>query len=102
MIGFVTSNSKVRGDLRSHLARRDLRVTISAKTMEGAMRWFVSIGAALVAVAMGSAAGAATSSPASPVADSKDNRTAVDIELIIAVDVSYSMDLDELAVQREG
>ena len=66
------------------------------------MRWFVSIGAALVAVAMGSAAGAATSSPASPVADSKDNRTAVDIELIIAVDVSYSMDIDELAVQREG
>jgi hypothetical protein len=26
----------------------------------------------------------------------------VDIELVIAVDVSYSMDLDELAVQREG
>jgi hypothetical protein len=26
----------------------------------------------------------------------------VDVELIIAVDVSYSMDLDELAVQREG
>ena len=26
----------------------------------------------------------------------------VDIELILAVDVSYSMDMDELAVQREG
>jgi hypothetical protein len=25
-----------------------------------------------------------------------------DIELVIAVDVSYSMDLDEVAVQREG
>ena len=66
------------------------------------MRWFVSIGAALFAVAMASAAGAGTPSPASPMADGKDNRTAVDIELVIAVDVSYSMDLDELAVQREG
>ncbi len=27
---------------------------------------------------------------------------AVDVELILAVDVSYSMDMDELAVQREG
>jgi hypothetical protein len=31
-----------------------------------------------------------------------DSRPTVDIELILAVDVSYSMDLDELAVQREG
>jgi hypothetical protein len=27
---------------------------------------------------------------------------AVDVELVLAVDVSYSMDMDELAVQREG
>src|ERR687887_1834366 len=26
----------------------------------------------------------------------------VDVELVLAVDVSYSMDLDELALQREG
>ena len=26
----------------------------------------------------------------------------VDIELVLAVDVSYSMDMDELAIQREG
>src|SRR6202020_3309902 len=26
----------------------------------------------------------------------------VDVELVLAVDVSYSMDMDELAVQREG
>jgi len=31
----------------------------------------------------------------------RDGR-AVDVELILAVDVSYSMDLDELALQREG
>jgi hypothetical protein len=36
--------------------------------------------------------------------DMPENQTAasVDIELVIAVDVSYSMDTDELAVQREG
>ena len=64
------------------------------------MRWAVSIGAMLAAMAMASAAGAATSDP--QVADSNDTRPAVDIELVIAVDVSYSMDLDELAVQRDG
>ncbi|MFB9269250.1 DUF1194 domain-containing protein [Bradyrhizobium erythrophlei] len=32
----------------------------------------------------------------------KENAASVDLELEIAVDLSYSMDLDELAVQREG
>jgi hypothetical protein len=32
----------------------------------------------------------------------KQAAPSVDIELILAVDVSYSMDMDELAVQREG
>jgi hypothetical protein len=32
----------------------------------------------------------------------KETRPSVDLELVIAVDVSYSMDPDELAVQREG
>jgi hypothetical protein len=32
----------------------------------------------------------------------KQSASSVDVELVIAVDVSYSMDLDELAVQREG
>jgi hypothetical protein len=32
-----------------------------------------------------------------------DSRTAtVDVELVLAVDISYSMDMDELALQREG
>ena len=65
------------------------------------MRWCVSIGAVLVAGAIaggdvpGLAAPAAPSSPAA--AEAK-----VDVELILAVDVSYSMDMDELALQREG
>jgi len=32
----------------------------------------------------------------------KDAANAVDVELVLAVDVSYSMDMDELAIQREG
>jgi Protein of unknown function (DUF1194) len=68
------------------------------------MRWFVSIGAVLVAGAItgGDVAGIAAPNPRSQLADTKDNVPSVDVELVIAVDVSYSMDLDELAVQREG
>lgn len=39
------------------------------------------------------------SQPASPPAGP---RTEVDIELVLALDISYSMDLEELALQREG
>src|SRR5258707_2268075 len=68
------------------------------------MRWYVSIGAVLVAAAIagGEVASIAAPGQKSEIADTKDNAQSVDIELVIAVDVSYSMDLDELAVQREG
>jgi Protein of unknown function (DUF1194) len=68
------------------------------------MRWCVSIGAILVAgaIAWNDVAGAAAPGPKSQLAETKDNIPSVDVELVIAVDVSYSMDLDELAVQREG
>src|SRR3954462_15309944 len=75
------------------------------------MRWCVSIGAVLVlgALAGGDVAGLAAPNPkaqfatqsASPLAAKEANPT-VDVELILAVDVSYSMDMDELAIQREG
>jgi Protein of unknown function (DUF1194) len=67
------------------------------------MRWCASIGAILVAgvMAVGDVAGIAAPGPRSHQADTKDNVPSVDVELVIAVDVSYSMDLDELAVQRE-
>jgi Protein of unknown function (DUF1194) len=35
-------------------------------------------------------------------ADTSPGAVAVDVELVIAVDVSYSMDPDEQALQREG
>ena len=71
------------------------------------MRWCVSIGAVLVAGAMagGDVAGIAAPNPTSQfghqLAD-KEAHPSVDVELVLAVDVSYSMDMDELALQREG
>jgi hypothetical protein len=71
------------------------------------MRWCVSIGAVLVAGAMagGDVAGIAAPNPSNqlgPQLSEKENHPAVDVELVLAVDVSYSMDMDELAIQREG
>lgn len=68
------------------------------------MRWCVSVGAVLVAGAIvgGDVAGIAAPSLKSRFDDTKHNVPAVNVELVIAVDVSYSMDMDELAVQREG
>ena len=75
------------------------------------MRWYISIGAVLVAGIIGGGLAAGFAAPSlethpgqqqrAPTAD-KDDTPAVDVELVLAVDVSYSMDMDELAVQREG
>jgi hypothetical protein len=66
------------------------------------MRWCVSIGAALVAAGLVGGDVASVAAPNAPQLAQKTAEAQVDIELILAVDVSYSMDLDELAVQREG
>lgn len=72
------------------------------------MRWCVSIGAVLFAGALTGGDVAVNATPArqpsmrSATAAAEDNRPTVDVELILAVDVSYSMDMDELAIQREG
>jgi hypothetical protein len=67
------------------------------------MRWCVSIGAVLVAglIAGGDVAGIAAPNGGVRLAD-KETVPSVDVELVLAVDVSYSMDMDELAIQREG
>ena len=66
------------------------------------MRWYVSIGAVLVTglLAGGDVAGVAAPGPSGPRLAEKE--ATVDVELVLAVDVSYSMDMDELALQREG
>ena len=71
------------------------------------MRWYVSIGAVLVASAMagGDVAGIAAPGPSNHFSQQRADKEAtpsVDVELVLAVDVSYSMDMDELAIQREG
>ncbi|WP_426424112.1 DUF1194 domain-containing protein [Bradyrhizobium genosp. A] len=71
------------------------------------MRLLFSIGAVLVAgvLAGGDVAGIAAPGPKlhQPQRQAADgDAQSVDIELILAVDVSYSMDMDELAIQREG
>ena len=69
------------------------------------MRWYVSIGAVLVACALagGDVAGNAAPGPAGQTGPRLAEKEAnVDVELVLAVDVSYSMDMDELAIQREG
>jgi hypothetical protein len=67
------------------------------------MRWYVSIGAVLLAglLAGGDVTGFAAAGPKHQLTE-KDQAASVDVELILAVDVSYSMDMDELAIQREG
>ncbi len=63
------------------------------------MRWCVSIAAILTAGAI--AGSDSLAAPYAPrLAEAKE--AVVDVELVLAVDVSYSMDLDELALQREG
>jgi hypothetical protein len=71
------------------------------------MRWFASMGVVLFAgvLAGGDVASVAAPGPQSEAPAQlaeKDNAATVDVELILAVDVSYSMDMDELAIQREG
>jgi Protein of unknown function (DUF1194) len=63
----------------------------------------VSIGAVVIAgmLAGGDITGIAAPCQRPEVAETQI-APSVDVELAIAVDVSYSMDLDELAVQREG
>ncbi|HET6839713.1 MAG TPA: DUF1194 domain-containing protein [Bradyrhizobium sp.] len=71
------------------------------------MRWCVSIGAVCIAgvLAGGDVAGFAAPSLRNQLGHQladKENLPSVDVELVLAVDISYSMDLDELAIQREG
>ncbi|WP_247969652.1 DUF1194 domain-containing protein [Bradyrhizobium sp. 195] len=65
------------------------------------MNWRVTIGSILIAILTSTQA---FSEPGSQphTAPQADSRPAVDVELVIAVDISYSMEMDDLAAQREG
>jgi hypothetical protein len=71
------------------------------------MRSLASIGAVLIVGALVAGGVAVVAAPgptykAEQHEAEKDAANAVDVELVLAVDVSYSMDMDELAIQREG
>jgi hypothetical protein len=68
------------------------------------MRWYISIGATLVGGALvgGDVSGLAAPGTQAKFADEGANAELVDVELVLGTDISYSMDLNELAVQREG
>ena len=70
------------------------------------MRWCASLGMMLVAAVMigGDVAGNAAPATSMQRAETSgaDPAKIVDVELVLALDISYSMDIDELALQREG
>lgn len=65
------------------------------------MRRFRLYGAVAGVLCLASAL-AALAAPPKRLADLKPNAIPVDVELVLAVDISYSMDPDEQALQREG
>src|SRR5262245_388653 len=65
-------------------------------------RWFRNLTVVACVAAPGLAL-AASAAPTPPkLADMRASAIPVDVELVLAVDVSYSMDPDEQALQREG
>jgi hypothetical protein len=65
-------------------------------------RLFSNLIIAVVVAALGFAIVASAAPTVRQLADTRAGVIPVDVELVIAVDVSYSMDPDELALQREG
>ena len=70
--------------------------------MRGALICTAAVGAAGLLAVAGWTGGIAAPSSLLRSVDKNPNATVVDVELVIAVDVSYSMDPDEQALQREG
>jgi Protein of unknown function (DUF1194) len=66
------------------------------------MRWCFSIGMVILAGVMAGGDVSSIAAPSAPSLSTVDESKRVDVELVLAVDVSYSMDMDELAIQREG
>lgn len=67
------------------------------------MSAFVKMSRLLVmGVLLGALVWPSTAPEAAPPPARPDTGTEVDLELVLAVDISYSMDMDELALQRQG
>src|SRR6185312_184769 len=64
--------------------------------------WFRNFAVVAAVAATGFVLAASAAPTVSRFADTRASAIPVDVELVIAVDVSYSMDPDEQALQREG
>lgn len=71
-------------------------------SITGMGRWFRNLAVVAAVAAAGLALAASAAPTVSRFADTRASAIPVDVELVIAVDVSYSMDPDEQALQREG
>lgn len=65
-------------------------------------RWVHNLAVFAAVAATGFALAASAAPTVSKFADMRPGAVPVDVELVIAVDISYSMDPDEQALQREG
>jgi hypothetical protein len=65
-------------------------------------RWFRNLAIVAVVAAAGLVLAASAAPTLPKLADTRASAIPVDVELVLAVDVSYSMDPDEQALQREG
>jgi hypothetical protein len=65
------------------------------------VNWRVLVGSILIAILTSTQASSETAPQAHGVPPG-DSRPAVDVELVIAVDISYSMEMEDLAAQRDG
>src|SRR5919198_6738140 len=95
MIGARGSSSSMRGSRRQSTTR-EIRPLTERRMHASLISMMAAAGAMLAVGAM-----AAPRSPL-PLADNSPTAVPVDVELVLAVDVSYSMDPEEQALQREG
>jgi hypothetical protein len=70
--------------------------------LRGSILIAIGVTVAAVAGAVVTASSLRATAPLARAAVERPDLPAVDIELVLAVDVSYSMDMDELALQRDG
>src|SRR5262249_61881918 len=70
---------------------------LTERRMHASRVWMMAAAGPLLAVGAMAAARSAV-----PLADNSPSAVPVDVELVLAVDVSYSMDPEEQALQREG